>query len=243
MHRDLETNLRRVRARIATAAGRSARPVTLVAVTKSVPASMAAALVRLGQTELAENRADALESKRRALAALGLAPRWHFLGHVQTNKARHVVEHADVIQSVDSVRLLDAIERHATALGRTVDVFLQLKIAPGAARTGLDESELCELVSRARTARAVRLRGLMTLGPAPDPERPDESRAASRAVFEAVAACARALAADRELASAFEGGRVLTSMGMSDDFELAIEAGSDLVRIGGALFESGEEAA
>lgn len=250
VHRELETNLFRVRARIAaaaSAAGRRPDAVTLVAVTKAVPAAIAADLVRLGQPDLAENRADALEAKRRELAGEGLAPRWHYLGHVQTNKARQVVEHADVIQSVDSMRLLAAIERHATALGRTIDIYIQIKIAVGATRTGLAESELRDLVAQARESRAVRLRGLMTLGPVPDPERPAESTAAARAVFGAIASQARALSVDRALAVAFQDGRVLTSMGMSEDFEIAIEAGSDVVRIGSALFEGvvehGEEAA
>src|SRR5206468_150853 len=101
----LRANLARVRARIDAAAARSGRQagsVALVAVTKSVEPGTAAALVRLGQLDLGENRADELERKARALAGLGLEARWHFIGHLQTNKVRRVVAHAGSIHSIDS---------------------------------------------------------------------------------------------------------------------------------------------
>lgn len=227
----LAANLRAVRDRIAAAARRAGRDpagVTLVAVTKSVPAAVAAELVRAGVGDLGENRADRLERKVADLAALGLAPRWHFVGHLQRNKAREVVRHADLVHSVDSERLLETLDRLAGETGRELEVLAQVKLADEATKSGLDPRELGGFLARARAARNVRVVGLMAMGPLAEDSH--AQRESARAVFRRAAELAREhraeFARDPEL-----------SIGMSGDFEIAVEEGATLVRVGSRLFE------
>jgi len=230
----LERNLARLRRRIAAAAeeaGRAAGEVELVAVTKTVDSRVAAELLRLGQRDLGENRASELERKAAQLAAGGLGARWHFIGHVQRNKARRVVQHADVIHSVDSLRLLETLERTAEELGRRPGVYVQLHLTPEIEKTGIDASELDEVLARLAGMRHLEPLGLMAMGPR------EESRACgAEDVFARLAALARA----RDGRPPFVERRCRLSMGMSGDFELAIAHGSDVVRVGSALFEGVE---
>jgi hypothetical protein len=229
----LESNLRHLRRRIdeaAERAGRARDDVHLLAVTKGVSADFAADLARLAVTDLGENRADELEDKAQALAARGVTIRWHFIGHLQSNKARRVVTRAHAIHSIDSLKLLASVDRLAGELGRRPDLFLQLKLHPEAEKSGMDPEEAQEAVDAARGLAHVRLRGLMTMAPlagAPGPARMQ----AARTVFERL----RDIAATCD-PTAFDGRRIELSMGMSDDFEIAIAAGSHWVRIGSALF-------
>ena len=244
----LRANLARVRARIDAAAARSGRTVipvrtgdpvrtadlvTLVAVTKSVDLETAADLVRLGQEDLGESRADELERKAEALAASGLRPRWHFVGHLQRNKVRRVVAHADTIQSVDSIRLLEAVDAAAGDLGKRPDVFVQVKLSSEPTKTGAAPGEAIALLERAAALPHLRLAGLMTIAPLSPAEGRD---AAARAAFRALADLAR----QAGMRDALRSVPLRTSMGMSDDFETAVEEGSDLVRIGTLLFEGPE---
>lgn len=238
----LESNLLAVRERLARAAARSGRDparIRLVAVTKSVSPARAAELVSLGVQDLGENRAQAFGDKVEALAGLRPAPRWHFLGHLQRNKARRVVERADAIHSVDSPPLLAAIARLAQELGRAPELYVQLKLTAEPDKTGLAPGELPAVLDVARAAPGVRLAGLMAI--APLAEEPAEKRAAARRTFQALAALGRDLEARRDDARLFTDGRVRLSMGMTDDFEIAIEEGADLVRIGSALFAGLDE--
>jgi pyridoxal phosphate enzyme (YggS family) len=225
----LETNLARLRGRIEAAARAAGRgPVELVAVTKSVDPGLAADLVRAGQADLGESRAAELEAKARELARQGLEARWHFVGHLQRNKARSVVERCDVIHSIDSLRLLETVARIADDVGRFPQVFLQVKLHPEETKSGMQPEEAAEALAAARELSAVHLAGLMTIAPLVEHDEP-RRLALARAVFAGLARLAR------ELAVAGETLRL--SMGMSDDFELAIAEGSDCVRVGSALFQ------
>jgi pyridoxal phosphate enzyme (YggS family) len=233
----LRANLERVRERISRAAdavGRSPSDVRLLAVTKSVSAARAAELARLGQLDLGENRVDVLGPKAAALAEQGLAPRWHMIGHLQRNKARRAVQSADVVHSVDTPRLLEALSRLAVELGKTLDVFLEVRAVDSGERTGFAPSELQGAVELAAALPALRLRGLMAMAaPAPEAREFDlTSQAAPRRTFAAIARLGAAL--PRE---AFLAGRVELSMGMSSDLEAAVAEGATWVRIGTALFE------
>jgi len=228
----LAANVRAVLERIAAAARRAGRDpaaVSLVAVTKSVSADVAAEVVRLGVRDLGENRADVLESKAADLAAAGLAPRWHFVGHLQRNKARAVARLASLVHSVDSVRLLEALDRLAGEAGRELEVLAQVKLADEATKSGLDPRELSDFLARGRAARHVRVVGLMAMGPLD--EDPARRLDRTRAVFRAAAELAR------EHRDAFARAPEL-SIGMSDDFEIAVEEGATLVRVGSRLFEA-----
>lgn len=225
-------------ARVAAAAaanGRDPGTLRVVAVTKSVEPERAAELAALGSLDLGENRADGLERKVAWFEAhapeLAGRVRWHFIGHLQRNKARRVVRLAHEIHSVDGVALYRALARLAEEEGRHPGVYLQVKLADEAAKGGLAPAEVPALVDEARNG-PLPLLGLMAMAPLVDD--PVAARAAARRTFEAAATLARSLPA-----TAFAGGRVRLSMGMSDDFEEAVAAGADVLRIGGAFFEEG----
>lgn len=224
----LAANLRTVRARIAAACGRSSRDpasVTLVAVTKSAPAEDAAALARLGVTDLAENRADALAEKRAALDAAGLRVRWHLIGHLQTNKARRVLPSVDVLHSLDRPSLIDALAAEVSRAARgPLPVFIQVNVSGETSKGGFAERDLADALNAARAAGRFDVRGLMTMAPL------DGGAAAARPVFRRL----RELR-DEALGRGYLGAPDL-SMGMSQDFEVAVEEGATHVRVGSLLF-------
>ena len=240
LRRPLVENARRVRERIAAAArrcGRSVDSVELLPVTKSVPATVCSELLELGFGALGEARIAALEAKAEILAERGARVRWHFVGHVQRNKARRVVELAEVIHSVDSVRLLEALDHHARSLGRRPALYLQVNLTGEEHKHGVSPEELEPLLDRAASSEQLELLGLMAMGPL----RASAGRGSAE-VFEQVAALARSLENDPVRRDGFAQGRCRLSMGMSGDFEQAVAAGSDLVRVGGALFQDLEPA-
>ena len=221
-----------------SALGGASDEVVLVAVTKSVEPEVAAELVRLGQVDLGENRAPELERKAAHFAeraatpggGKGLAPRWHFIGHLQRNKARRVVRLAHSIHSVDSLALLETLQRVAGEEGRRPRIYLQVDVAGEDSKGGFDPAEVPAALERARACHALVTAGLMAMAPLAAPA---ERAANARATFAELARIAGELPRD-----AFEDGRPRLSMGMSADFELAIEEGADLVRVGSALFGS-----
>jgi len=232
----LETNLEAVRARIAKAcdlAGRAPDEVHLLAVTKSAGAEPAAGLSALGQSDLGEARVQDLERKAEWFERHGARARWHLIGHLQRNKVRKAVRHADVIHSVDSLRLLEALERVAGEEGRSPRVYFEVKLAGGETRTAMPPERLDESLRRAASLEHVIPVGLMTMAPMPDAE--DTEQLAARTVFRRLRELRDGLAP--ELTAAFEGGRVELSMGMSADLEAAVLEGADVVRVGTALFE------
>jgi PLP dependent protein len=238
----LESNLRALRGRIAQAASQARRrpeEVELVAVTKTVPAAQAEQLARLGQLDLGENRVQELWEKSRELADRGVAARWHFVGHLQRNKARRALQVAAVVHSVDSLDLLETLERIAAEEGRRPQVYLEVKLAPAAARSGFDPSDVEAAVERARGLEHLELVGLMGMGPLPACETARDYER-SRAAFQRLRDLRERLPAE-----AFAAGRAKLSMGMSSDLEAAIAAGSDVVRVGSALFagDSADESA
>jgi len=216
-------------------AGRARRDVQILPVTKSVDAARAAELLELGLCDLAENRADELEHKRAWFAERGLRARWHCIGHVQRNKARRIARVCAQVHSVDSVALHDALARVCEEEGRGLGLWLQVKLWPEADKGGLAPSELRALVERGARSETVSWLGLMTMAPLIADEH--ASRRAAREVFDGLRELAAALDPAR-----FTAGRARLSMGMSSDFELAIEAGADVVRIGSALFSDASRA-
>ncbi|MEU8070003.1 MULTISPECIES: YggS family pyridoxal phosphate-dependent enzyme [unclassified Micromonospora] len=226
---ELAAGLARVRARIAdacAAAGRQRDEVTLVAVTKTYPAADVVALAGLGVTDVGENRDQEAAPKAEAVAAAGASPRWHFIGQLQRNKARSVVRYADVVQSVDSVRLAAALDAAAGALrDRPLDVLVQVSIDGDAARGGAlpgaadPQRGLDPVAAAVAGADGLRLAGLMAVAPLGwEPDR----------AFARLAEVAAALRADHPGATAL-------SAGMSGDLESAIGYGATHVRVGSAL--------
>jgi PLP dependent protein len=216
-------NLAAVRARIdaaASRAGRDVREVTLVAVTKEVDAVAAHQAVAGGVTDLGENRVQELIRKRRELA--GLDVRWHMIGTLQRNKVTQVVGQVGLIHSVDSVSLGEAIGNRAESRGLCQDVLLEVNVGGESSKHGVRPEEAIEVARGLLDIKGVRLRGLMTIAPQGD-------EAGARAGFRAL----------RELREEMRG-RALDvtelSMGMTEDFEIAIEEGATIVRIGTAIF-------
>jgi pyridoxal phosphate enzyme (YggS family) len=239
VERRLLANWRAVKERIAAACGRAGRPaeqVELLAVTKKVSPRLAAALVQLGQTSLAENRAQELERKCEALSAQGQHPDWHFIGTLQRNKARRIVQLANTLHSVDSLRLLETVDRLAGELGKRPRLYLQVNVSHESQKHGFEPEELPEAVQAAAAAPHVELLGLMGMAPRLAAADPDGRQRAARASFDELTALGAA-----QPGALFLHGEPRYSMGMSADLEQAVAAGSHVVRIGTALFEGLEE--
>lgn len=227
LRRALERNLAAVRQRLAAAAGTAQAAPALVAVTKAVPDEVAEAVLALGCTDLGENRADPFVRRARRFSEAGLRPTWHFIGHLQRNKVRRVLEHAHVLHSVDSERLADTVCRISTETGRPVEVFVQVNLTGEEEKHGLPSTEAAGLVRRMALSPGVGVRGIMCMGPL-------REHRSTREVFEEAGALARRL--ESEVGTSLVNGRCELSMGMSGDAELAAGLGSDLVRIGSALY-------
>jgi len=224
----LERNLGRVREQIAAAArraGRSPATIRLVAVTKYVDAQVAAELVGLGCEVLGESRPQQLWEKAEALAHVGV--RWHMIGHLQRNKIRRTMPLVSLIESADSLRLLNALESVAAELDRTTEVLLEVNVSGDLEKHGFAPNEIGEVCRQLDRYDRVRVRGVMAMA-----SREGDLDAARRD-FRRLRALRDSLIketpAPHELAE--------LSMGMTRDFEVAIEEGSTIVRIGSALFE------
>lgn len=225
-------NLAAVRGRIDEAcrrAGRDPHAVRLVAVTKYVDDALTRAIARAGCLDLAESRPQAVWSKAVALADLVPPVRWHLIGHLQRNKVRRTVAVVDLVHTLDSLRLLEAIEEEARAQDRRVAVLVEVNLGGGEARTGATEADARAIVATATAACPhVEIRGVM--GMASVPEGPDAAGRA-RGQFAQLRQFRDLLRADSGLPLAD------LSMGMSGDFVEAILEGATMVRIGSALFE------
>lgn len=225
----LPERLGAIRERIAAAAERSGRPaesVTLLAVTKTLPVGLIQAAYGLGLRDFGENRVQEAEEKRGALAMP--EARWELIGHLQKNKIKKAVALFGRVQSVDSLELARALDTHASKSGLVLPVLLEVNVAGEASKFGFTPDTVIEAARAMAQFAALRPEGLMTVAPiAGDVE-------VLRVVFRQLRALAEA-ARDAAPVGTDGGWRVL-SMGMSDDFETAIEEGSTLVRLGRALF-------
>ncbi len=198
--------------------------VELTAVSKFHPSEAVMEAYAAGQRVFGESRAQELQEKA---AALPTDIEWHFIGHLQTNKVKHVVAVADMIQSIDSLRLLRAVSDAAVKAGRRVDVLLQVHVAREETKTGFLPDEMEQAAREALTMPGVRLRGVMGMASNTD----DETRV--RADFKAIRGSFDAL---RHGAASGQPQFDTVSMGMSHDRALAIEEGSTMVRIGSDIF-------
>lgn len=220
---DLVTNVANVRARIAAAAGRGGRrgeDVLLVAVTKTVDAARVREAAVLGLRTFGENRVQ--DAREKVAAVPGVS--WHLIGSLQRNKAKEAVRLFGWIESVDSEALAEELGRRAEQQERAVDVLVQVNVAREPQKHGVSPEEAAALVRRTAGLPGLRVRGLMTIAPAVS--NPDQVRPVFRALREMRENLERSIGiALPEL-----------SMGMSDDFEVAVEEGSTMVRVGRAIF-------
>jgi len=224
---DIASNLDAVRRRIAAAAtraGRDAAGVTLLAVSKTFEASVVRLAAGAGQTQFGENRVQEGLEKASTLADLNLE--WHLIGHLQSNKARKAAATFAWIQSIDSVELLRKLDAGAVDAGTRPRVLIQVDLAHEQTKFGADEARVADLARAALEARALDLRGLMIVPPIP--EQPEQSRpwfVQLRELRDRLVASGLPAASLREL-----------SMGMSQDFEVAVEEGATIVRVGSSIF-------
>lgn len=201
--------------------------VKLAAVSKFHPARRLMEAYSAGQRIFAESRPQELAAK---VPLLPPDVEWHFIGHLQTNKLKMVLPHAALVHSIDSVRLLDAVQRWAAANGRTIDVLLEQHISADAAKQGFSEEEILTVLGQAGNYPDIRFRGLMGMASL------SEDEAVIRADF------ARLNATFGKVRAQFPSLEDFTelSIGMSDDWPLALEYGSTMVRIGTAIFGARE---
>lgn len=230
----LRENLQRVRERIGRAAEQAERlpsEVSLVAVTKYVGAELTAALFSAGAEDLGESRPQQLWDK--ATGSQLTKARWHLIGHLQRNKVRRTLPLVSLLHGVDSERLLSTINDEAAATGATADVLLEVNTSGDAAKHGLDEDGLSTLLEAAPSFQTVKILGLMTM--AAREGGPDVARKNFSALRE-IRDRAMNLAPDCVSLSEL-------SMGMSGDFEQAIQEGATLVRIGSLLWQGVDRSA
>ncbi len=242
MRRKLSENLKRIRERIQAACERRRRnpqDVRLVAVTKTVEIDVIRASVEVGLLDLGESRVQELVkragmlrehlSRRRVIEHEGVPPnpRWHMIGHLQRNKVRQLLPWVDLIHSLDSLRLAETISEEARRIDRTIPVLLEVNVSGEKSKFGIAVGAVPHLIEHVAGLKGLRIVGLMTMAPLEaDPESTRPCFARLRDVFEDLRS-ERVVGPDfREL-----------SMGMSNDFEVAVEEGATMVRIGTALFD------
>ncbi len=221
----IRANVAAVQARLREAARRAGRrpeDVVLVAVSKTVDLERIRAAVAAGVPALGENR---VQEAREKIAALGHPVPWHLIGHLQTNKVKDALVGFDVIESVDRLPLAEALASRAGREGRRVDVLVQVNVAEEPQKGGVPPTALRAALEAMTRLPGLRVRGLMTIPPLP--QDPEESRPHYREL--------------RKLLEAAQGwgvGHELTdlSMGMSNDFEIGVEEGATIVRVGTAIF-------
>lgn len=226
----IRENFLQVQNRIAAAAERAGRPpssVRVVAVSKTKPVGLILEAIEAGVTDIGENRVQEAESKYDQIER---PVKWHLVGHLQTNKVKSALRMFNLIHSVDSLRLLAEIDRRSAQLNRQTEVLIQANTSAEPSKYGIEPDRALDFVESALDYSHVRIKGLMTIGAfLPDPEEVRPSFVLLRQLKEKI------------MAQQFPGIDLeYLSMGMTNDFEVAIEEGANLVRIGTAIFGARE---
>jgi len=221
-------NLESVRRRIARSCGKANRPpqdVKLVAVTKEAETSEIEEALRLGVKELGENRVQDALLKYKDIAGRAT---WHLIGHLQTNKVKDAVKIFSLIHSVDSIRLAKEIDKEAKKMGKVQDILIQVNTSGESTKFGLAPQEILDVFKEICLYPNINIKGLMTIAPeADDPEIVRPYFKALRELRDSVLPACR---------QADKAPNSILSMGMTNDFEVAIEEGANIVRIGRAIF-------
>lgn len=222
---DIALNLERLRARIASTAvncGRNPEAIELLAVSKTFPPEAIEAGVAAGQLQFGENRVQEAAAKIPAVQARGIG--WHLIGHLQSNKVRRAVELFDVIQTLDSPKIVRKVGRTADSLGKKLPVFVQVNVGREAQKYGVLPQDTRSVVNLVDSFRQLQLLGLMTMPPfSRDPEQVRPYLVQLRRLLQ-------------EINQGRKQPLGQLSMGMSNDYRIAIEEGSTLLRIGTAVF-------
>jgi len=206
-----------------TKAGRPSHRITLIAVTKTVPVETIELALDAGIKTIGENRVQEAQEK---FSLIGNKVEWHLIGHLQTNKVKKALEIFSMIQSIDSLHLAAEIEKRANALNKTVPVLIEVNTSQEATKFGVNPNELYGLIKDMLPLSHLQISGLMTIGPGLAIEDKEKSRPCFRLLYEL-----------RQKSETEFGIKLpYLSMGMTSDFEVAIEEGSNMIRIGTAIF-------
>jgi len=222
----LAENLREVEAKILAAcerANRKREDVTLIAVSKTKPVAMLEEVYEEGIRDFGENKVQELTEKYESMKK---DIRWHMIGHLQRNKVKYIVDKVTLIHSVDSVRLAQAIEQEAAKKNVIVDILIEVNVAEEESKFGLKVEEVIAMVEEISKYPHLRIKGLMTI--APYVEDPEENRS--------VFASLRKLSVDINRKNIDNVSVEILSMGMTNDYEVAIEEGATIVRVGTGIF-------
>ena len=226
---DIAANIEKIRERIAKASKRVNRDpseIKIVAATKDVPADLISRAIEAGITEIGENKVQEAGPKYEALSSKYPNLTWHMIGHLQTNKVKKALEIFSIIHSVDSLRLAEEIDRRAKEAGKKIDILIEVNTSGEITKFGAPIEAVRQLVRLVSELQNVKVKGLMTVGLLTDD--PEKARPSFRMIRDLKEDIDRQKIGDIEMK--------YLSMGMTDDFEVAIEEGSNLVRIGRAIF-------
>jgi pyridoxal phosphate enzyme (YggS family) len=222
----LQENYREVEAKVRQAAeraGRDPEEITLIAVSKTKPLSDIEELIRIGVTEFGENKPQELRDK---FEQVSQPVHFHQIGHLQTNKVKYIIDKAVLIHSVDSMHLAEQIQKEAEKRGLTAEVLIEVNAAEEETKFGVTVEEAPSLVREISTLPNIKIRGLMTIAPFVDD--PEENRPVFRRM--------KQLLLDIKSQNIDNVDMNVLSMGMTNDFEVAIEEGATMVRVGTAIF-------
>ncbi len=222
---NIKENLARVEEKITAAAeqsGRTRSDITFVAVTKTHPCDMINEAIALGVTDIGENKPQEVRDKFPYVSPV----KWHLIGHLQTNKVKYIIDKVCLIHSVDSVKLMDEIERQACKHGIDMDILIQVNISGEESKSGVAPDELEPLLLHAAELSRVKVKGLMTIAPKTD------NPVTNSVHFDNM----RRLFIDISQKKYYNVNMSYLSMGMSGDYETAIKHGANMVRVGSAVF-------
>lgn len=220
----IESRLNDVKARISAAAkecGRAPEDIKLIAVTKTYPVEAMNEAIRLGITDIGENKPQEIRDKFDNV----LPVNWHLIGHLQTNKVKYIIDRCTLIHSVDSIKLMTEIDRQAQNHNRDIDILIQVNISGEESKSGIAPDELPSLLEYAKNLTNTHVKGLMTIAPKCDIDEVSRHFSNMKELFDQTAKQSYRNVTMTEL-----------SMGMSGDFETAIKHGATMVRIGSLIF-------
>jgi len=226
METQIISNINAIKQKIAAAAQRAGRDplsIKLMAVTKTVPPERILKAIEAGLTMLGENYIQEAKDK---IAAIGDHARWHMIGHLQTNKAKYAVKLFDYVHSVDRLELAQELDKRAGQIKRKLNVLIEVNVSGEESKSGIEKTQALELVRQVAHLPNLAVRGLMTMAPYSD--NPENSRPYFKAL--------RDLRTNIDHAGIAGISMEELSMGMTDDFEVAIEEGATIIRVGRALF-------
>ena len=222
----IKENIEVVREKVAKAcesSGRHASDVTLIAVTKTHPPEMINEAIDCGITDIGENKVQEIVEKYDKVKK---GVRWHLIGHLQTNKVKYIIDKVSLIHSVDSIKLMDEIERQGAKHGIVMDILIQVNISGEETKSGIQPEELDTLLAHAAELKFVKVRGLMTIGVK------YYDNVTNKLYFDNI----YNIFIDKRLKKYDNVSMDYLSMGMSGDYETAIESGSNMIRVGSAIF-------